>query len=144
KKIQLLPSHDQPGGSGYAGPSTRLRLGGAPSRSFGSTIPDRNAPPTPIAMAIDQNMPRMMIFFCESAVHQVSAAKNSRRVVDRSHCPRNRARSGAGRGAAPIIYLDGSRHAGRKDDARRHLIDMHANRNALRETYPSEDRVDRR
>jgi len=25
----------------------------------------------------------------------------------------------------PIIYLDGGSHAGRKDDVRRHLIDMH-------------------
>jgi hypothetical protein len=42
----------------YAGASTMLRLGGAPSRLFGSTIP-----PTAITIAIDQNAPRMMIFF---------------------------------------------------------------------------------
>src|SRR5262249_21253084 len=46
------------------------------------------------------------------------------------------------RRASPIIYLDGSGHAGCKHDAGRHLIDMHANRDALRETHPRKGGVD--
>jgi hypothetical protein len=45
---------------------------------------------------------------------------------------------------APIVDLDGGGHAGGQDDAWGHLIDMHANRDALREAHPSEDRVDSR
>src|SRR5262249_42927596 len=55
-----------------------------------------------------------------------------------------RAKSGVVGSGSPIIYLDGSCHAGCKHDAGRHLIDMHANRDALRETYPRKDRVDTR
>src|SRR5262245_46487950 len=49
--------------------------------------------------------------------------------------------SGVGR-ACSIIYLDGSGHASCKHDAGRHLIDMHANRDALRKTHPRKDGVD--
>ena len=41
----------------------------------------------------------------------------------------------AGRASA-IIDLDGGGHAGRKDDAGRHLIDMDADRDALGQAHP--------
>ena|SRR6516164_8013337 len=37
-----------------------------------------------------------------------------------------------------IIDLDRGGHAGRKDDARRYLIDMDANRDALSQAHPGE------
>src|SRR6516165_4233288 len=40
-----------------------------------------------------------------------------------------------------ILYVDGGCHAGRKNDARRHLIDMDADRDALSKAHPREDRV---
>src|SRR5690348_13117313 len=44
---------------------------------------------------------------------------------------------------SPIIDLDGGGHAGRKDDARRHFIDMDADWDALGKAHPGEDWVDR-
>src|SRR6476661_7182752 len=44
--------------------------------------------------------------------------------------------------ACPIVNLNGGRHPGREDDARRYLVDMDAHRNALRQAHPGEDRVD--
>src|SRR3954451_1465023 len=44
--------------------------------------------------------------------------------------------------AGAIINLNGGRHPGREDDARRYLVDMDAHRNALRQAHPGEDRVD--
>src|SRR5205823_9791761 len=44
--------------------------------------------------------------------------------------------------SSAVIDLDGGGHAGRKNDARRHLIDMDADRDALGQAYPGEDRVD--
>ena len=44
--------------------------------------------------------------------------------------------------AVPNGDLDRGGHAGRKDDARWHLIDMNANRDALGQTHPREDRID--
>src|SRR5262249_32634797 len=43
---------------------------------------------------------------------------------------------------ASSIDLDGGGHAGHKDDARRHLIDMHTDRDSLGEAHPGEDGVD--
>src|SRR3954452_11235957 len=40
------------------------------------------------------------------------------------------------------VDLDRGGHAGRKDDARRRLIDLNANRNPLGQTHPCEDRID--
>jgi hypothetical protein len=42
----------------------------------------------------------------------------------------------------PNIDLDRGGHAGRKDDAWWHLVDMNANRDALGQAHPREDRVD--
>jgi hypothetical protein len=63
-------------------------------------------------------------------------------VPGRSQLSHGRSKSGVAHRASPIIYLDGSGHAGCKHDAARHLIDMHANRDALRETHPGKDGVD--
>src|SRR6516165_1884583 len=41
-----------------------------------------------------------------------------------------------------ILYVNGGCHASRKNDARRHLIDMDADRDALSKAHPGEDRVD--
>src|SRR6516225_10547248 len=41
-----------------------------------------------------------------------------------------------------ILYVNGRCHAGRKDDPRRHLVDMDADRNALGKPHPGEDGVD--
>src|SRR6185436_17031549 len=41
-----------------------------------------------------------------------------------------------------IEYLNGGRHAGRKDDIGGHLIDMDAHRDALGQAYPGEDGID--
>src|SRR5689334_25093088 len=41
-----------------------------------------------------------------------------------------------------FIDLDRGGHAGRKDDARWHLIDMDTDRDALGQAHPCEDRVD--
>src|SRR3954451_12846200 len=41
-----------------------------------------------------------------------------------------------------IVDLNGGRHAGRKDDIGRHLIDMDTNRDALGQAYPGEDGID--
>ena len=45
------------------------------------------------------------------------------------------------RHASSIIDLNRGSHTGRKDDVRRHLVDLDANRNALGEAHPGEDRV---
>src|SRR5215510_276070 len=45
--------------------------------------------------------------------------------------------------ASSIIDLNGGGHTGREDDARRHLIDMDADRDALGKAHPGEDGVDR-
>jgi hypothetical protein len=44
--------------------------------------------------------------------------------------------------AGAIVDLNGGRHPGREDDARRYLLDMYAHRNALGQAHPGEDRVD--
>jgi hypothetical protein len=41
-----------------------------------------------------------------------------------------------------IIDLNGGGHAGRKDDVRRDLINMDADRDALGQAHPGEDGVD--
>src|ERR1700761_8262380 len=40
-----------------------------------------------------------------------------------------------------IVYLNGGRHAGRKDNIGGHLIDMDTNRDALGQAYPGEDGI---
>jgi hypothetical protein len=49
------------------------------------------------------------------------------------------ARVSLGRRVSSIFDVNGGSHAGRKDDARRHLIYMHTDRDALGETHPGED-----
>ena len=44
--------------------------------------------------------------------------------------------------AVPIVDLDRGGHAGRKNDARRHLIDVDADRNALGQSHPVEGWID--
>src|SRR5882762_87593 len=46
--------------------------------------------------------------------------------------------------ARSIIDANGRGHTGRKNHARRHLIDMDADWDALGKAHPREDRVDRR
>ena len=41
-----------------------------------------------------------------------------------------------------ILYVNGRCHAGRKDDPRRHFIDVDADRDALSKPHPGEDGVD--
>src|SRR5262249_19993462 len=44
--------------------------------------------------------------------------------------------------ASSTLYVNGGCHAGRKNDDRRHLIDMDADRDALSKAHPGEDGVD--
>ena len=42
---------------------------------FGSTVPDRNAPPTTTAVATDKNAMRMTIFYLSQSFIRASAAE---------------------------------------------------------------------
>src|SRR5205823_11505193 len=71
-------------------------------------------------------------FWPRNGLRRSGASRTSRRLGGRSF----------GWRAHPIVNLDGGGHAGRKDDARGHRIDMDADWDALCQAHPGEDGVD--